>query len=103
MPILLHIGERFKAAGIAFAFPTQTLHLAADAHRPLTVGQPWVATDVPGSPGAILPEAAELGVRTAAIAPPSRSVGPSPRAPRDVTDAPLEDEILHDEGAGEDR
>jgi MscS family membrane protein len=35
----LQIMERFNAEGIDFAFPTQTLHLAGDEHRPLTVGQ----------------------------------------------------------------
>jgi len=33
------IVERFNAEGIDFAFPTQTLHLADDEKRPLTVGQ----------------------------------------------------------------
>ena len=32
------IMERFNAAGIDFAFPTQTLHLAGDDKRPLVVG-----------------------------------------------------------------
>lgn len=34
----LEILERFNAAGIDFAFPTQTLHLAGDPSRPLDVG-----------------------------------------------------------------
>lgn len=34
----LEILERFNAAGIDFAFPTQTLHLAGDDKRPLQVG-----------------------------------------------------------------
>lgn len=34
----LQILERFNAAGIDFAFPTQTLHLAGDPNRPLEVG-----------------------------------------------------------------
>jgi len=33
----LQIVERFKAEGIDFAFPTQTLHHAGDDKRPLTV------------------------------------------------------------------
>ncbi len=33
------IVKRFKAEGIDFAFPTQTLHLAGDEKRPLDVGQ----------------------------------------------------------------
>jgi MscS family membrane protein len=99
----LHIMERFKAADIDFAFPTQTLHLAGDAHRPLTVGQQWVSTDAPGSPSTIFTEAAERGVRAAAMAPPDRSIGPSPRPLSDMTDVPLEDEVLHHEDTGEDR
>lgn len=35
----LHILERFNAAGIDFAFPTQTLYLAGDAKRPLNPPQ----------------------------------------------------------------
>ena len=34
----LEILERFNAAGIDFAFPTQTVHLAGDPSRPLDVG-----------------------------------------------------------------
>ena len=36
--INMQILERFNAAGIDFAFPTQTLHLAGDPSRPLEVG-----------------------------------------------------------------
>lgn len=35
--LLLQIFKRFEAAGIDFAFPTQTLYLAGDEHRPLEV------------------------------------------------------------------
>ena len=34
----LQIVERFKAEGIDFAFPTQTLHMAGDEKRPLEIG-----------------------------------------------------------------
>ena len=34
----LELLERFNAAGIDFAFPTQTVHLAGDPSRPLDVG-----------------------------------------------------------------
>jgi MscS family membrane protein len=34
----MQIIERFNAEGIDFAFPTQTLHLAGDDKRSLTVG-----------------------------------------------------------------
>ena len=33
----MQIIERFNAEGIDFAFPTQTLHLAGDDRRPLTM------------------------------------------------------------------
>lgn len=36
--INLQVLERFNAAGIDFAFPTQTVHLAGDPSRPLEVG-----------------------------------------------------------------
>ncbi len=36
--INMQILERFNAAGIDFAFPTQTVHLAGDPARPLEVG-----------------------------------------------------------------
>ena len=35
--------ERFNAEGIDFAFPTQTLHMAGDDKRPLTIGQRQVS------------------------------------------------------------
>ena len=35
----LQILERFNSAGIDFAFPTQTLHIAGDEKRPLSLGQ----------------------------------------------------------------
>jgi MscS family membrane protein len=35
----IQIKERFNAEGIDFAFPTQTLHLAGDNKRPISVGQ----------------------------------------------------------------
>jgi len=44
--INIQIMERFKAEGISFAFPTQTLHLAGDEKHPLTVDQRAVSSDV---------------------------------------------------------
>jgi MscS family membrane protein len=43
--------KRFNAEGIDFAFPTQTLHLAGDPSRPLTVGvaPPSLPDQRPGS------------------------------------------------------
>ena len=48
--INIQIMERFNAEGIDFALPTQTLHLAGDAHRPLTVEQQRVSKQEPASP-----------------------------------------------------
>jgi MscS family membrane protein len=96
----MQIMERFNAEGIDFAFPTQTLHLAGDEHRPLTVGQKWVSTEATESPDAMLAQGAGLGVGSAAMASPSHSRGPRPRA-TDSTNAPLEDELLHGDDAGE--
>jgi len=98
----MQIMERFNAEGIDFAFPTQTLHLARDEHRPLTVGQKWVSKEETVSSNAIPAEAATPGVRTSAMAPPSRSLDPKPPTTRDLTNAPLEDEVLHDDDSGED-
>jgi MscS family membrane protein len=39
------IMERFNTEGIDFAFPTQTLHLAGDKKRPLTVGQRQISKE----------------------------------------------------------
>ncbi len=43
--INIQIMERFKAEGIDFAFPTQTLHLAGDDNRPLTVARREVSAE----------------------------------------------------------
>jgi MscS family membrane protein len=53
--------KRFNVEGIDFAFPTQTLHLAGDDKRSLTVGQRWVSKEESFSPSAILAQAAALG------------------------------------------
>jgi MscS family membrane protein len=98
----MQIMQRFNAESIDFAFPTQTLHLAGDAHRALTAGQKWVSKEDTVSPSAIPAEAATPGVRTSGMAPPSRAFGPKPRAPGDLTDAPLEDEVLHADDSGAD-
>ncbi len=85
-----------------FAFPTQTLHLAGDEHRPLTVEQKWASKGETVSPGAIPAEATTPGVRTSGMTPPNRSLVPKPRPPGDLTAAALEDKVLHDDNAGED-
>jgi MscS family membrane protein len=97
----MQIMERFNAEGIDFAFPTQTLHLAGDEHRPLTVGQKWVPAEEVVSPGTIHKKEAMSGVRTPGMEPPSRSLDPKPMAVGDLTDAPFENEVLHDKDSGE--
>jgi len=100
--INVQIMERFKAEGIDFAFPTQTLHLAGDDKRPLTVGQRWVSNEEDYSQGALLAQAAALGALTnhlpasESVRPkPREFVGPLPQAGGRLTEAPLEDELLH--------
>lgn len=46
----LQIVERFNAAGIDFAFPTQTVHLAGDPGRPLNVGVSQLEPPAGGNP-----------------------------------------------------
>jgi MscS family membrane protein len=108
--INLQIMERFNAEGINFAFPTQTLHLAGDEKRPLTVGQRWVSKEESFSPSAILAQAAALGAQ-AVRTPVSDSVRPvasestlsNPETGSEMTDAPVEDSLLHgDSEEGED-
>jgi MscS family membrane protein len=65
----MQIMERFNAEGINFAFPTQTLHLAGDEHRPLNVGQKWISKEETVSPSAIPAAVATPGVRTSGMAP----------------------------------
>lgn len=48
----LRIIEEFEKAGIDFAFPTQTLHLAADPKRELVMRLSRGESRVPGSDGA---------------------------------------------------
>jgi MscS family membrane protein len=101
----MHIMERFNAEEIDFAFPTQTLHMAGDEKRPLTVGQRWVSEEESFSPSANLAQAAALGAQTAqspqtAV---SDSVRPQvndadllkPRADGKPSETPLEDDVLH--------
>ena len=109
--INLQIMERFKAEGIDFAFPTQTLHLAGDEKRPLTVGQRWASEEEDFSQGAVLAQAAALGARTvlgnqipaseSARPQPRQFVGPLPQADGKLTGAPLEDDLLGGDAAGD--
>jgi MscS family membrane protein len=103
----LQIMERFNTEGIDFAFPTRTLHLAGDDKRPLTVGQRWVSKDETFSPSAILAQAAALGAQAVQTSqtPVSDAVRPKPpsqpKPAEELSDAPLEDEFLHSDDAGE--
>jgi MscS family membrane protein len=110
--INMQIMERFNAEGIDFAFPTQTLHMAGDDKRPLTIGQRWVSEEETFSPSAILAQAAALGAQAAQTTqtPASDAVRPKvseavllkPKTEGELTDAPLEDDVLHGDGQGED-
>jgi len=105
--INMQIMERFNAEGIDFAFPTQTLHMAGDDKRPLTIGQRWESKEESFSPSAILAQAAALGAQVAQ-SPASDAVRPEYRAPEEpkpgieegLTDAPLENGVLHGDGEG---
>ena len=100
-----------NAEGIDFAFPTQTLHLAGDDKRPLTVGQRWASKDEDFSHSALVAQAAALGAQTALTTrlPASEAVRPQAKKPADSqsktpgerTDAPLEDDLLHGDETGE--
>ena len=99
----IQIMERFKAEGIDFAFPTQTLHLAGDDKQPLTVGQRWVSKEEAFSPSAVLAQAAALGaqaVHTTQL-PASESKRSKPKPDKELTGAPVEDELLHGDDEGE--
>jgi len=109
--INMQIMERFNAEGIDFAFPTQTLHMAGDDKRPLTVGQRWESEEETFSPSAVLAHAAALGaqaVQTPQV-PANDLVRPKvkeadrskPMVEGELTDAPLEDDVLHGDGEGE--
>ncbi|CAB1079342.1 Potassium efflux system KefA protein / Small-conductance mechanosensitive channel [Olavius algarvensis Delta 1 endosymbiont] len=109
--INLQIMERFNAEGIDFAFPTQTLHMAGDDKRPLTVGQRWVSKEESLSPSAILAQAAALGAQAAqtTLTPASDAVRPQvseavqskAKVEGELTDAPIEDGVLHGDTAAE--
>jgi MscS family membrane protein len=85
----IQIMERYKAEGIDFAFPTQTLHLAGDDKRPLTVAADAAAQTAETSASeALKPEA-------------NKSTSSEPIDPGEPTDAPVEDEVLHSGDEGE--
>ncbi len=109
--INIQIMERFNAEGIDFAFPTQTLHLAGDDKRPLTVGQRWESEEDSFSPSAVLAQAAALGAQAVQTTPTAASDAVRPEAiERDtsktqpdgeLTDAPLEDDVMQGDEAGD--
>jgi MscS family membrane protein len=86
--INIQIMERFNAEGIDFAFPTQTLHMAGDDKRPLTVGQRWESKEEAISPGAIVAQAAALGAQAAQIGQTPVSDALRPEAEQEVHSKP---------------
>lgn len=110
--INVQIMERFSAEDIDFAFPTQTLHLAGDDKRPLAAGQLWESEDTNSSPKAMVAQAAAVGAWTALDQQPhaSDSVRPDANAKAEpagkvegeLTEAPIEDAIMHDGNQGGD-
>ena len=107
----VRIVERFNAEYIDFAFPTQTLHLAGDDKRPLTVGQRWESKEEEFSQNAALAQAAALGAQTvlthqvpaseSARSAPVEFVGPLPQADPKLSAVPLGEDLLGDDEAGE--
>jgi len=105
----IQILERFNAEGIDFAFPTQTLHVAGDDKRSLTVGQRWVSEEESFSPSAVLAQAAALGAKAVqttptsasdAVRPESRERDDSkPKIDVELSDAPLEDDVIQGDDA----
>ena len=104
------IMERFNVEGIDFAFPTQTLHLAGDDKRPLTVSQRQVSEKEVSPHGAVSAEGAtDAQDAQTADTSASESVRPEvkestlskPMADGQLTDAPIEDEALHGDDEGE--
>ena len=109
--INMQIMERFEAEGIDFAFPTQTLHLAGDDKRRLTIDQRWESEESNLSPNALVAQAAAFGAQSvlAQQAAASDAVRPEPNpepieeVEGELTDAPIEDDVLHgDEDGGRD-
>jgi MscS family membrane protein len=83
------IVERFNAEGIDFAFPTQTLHLAGDEKRPLDLGQRMVSKDDASTDSG-------KGFENGAVSDSAGSRGTAAdiSRPRELTDAPPEDDVL---------
>jgi MscS family membrane protein len=98
--INLQIMERFNAEGIDFAFPTQTLYLAGDDKRPLTVGQHWLSKEEAFSPSAIPAQAAQTSQTPVSDAarPPVHS---TPKDAEERSNAPIEEGLLFSSEQGE--
>ncbi len=104
----VQIMERFAAEGIDFAFPTQTLHLAGDKSRPLTVGQRWESDEEGQSPINLFSQAAAFGAHSAlgnvSFASASDEIKPEGKNPAtpivpseetgDTSDAPVEEDLM---------
>jgi len=102
----VQIMERFGQEGIDFAFPTQTLHLAGDEKRPLTVGQKWAGEQEDTAPMNWLSQAAAIGAQSAmgnvsfasaseAMKPEAGPVTPPKTTESgDLTNAPVEDDLI---------
>ena len=103
--INIQIMEQFNAAGIEFAFPTQTLHLAGDEKRPVAVSQPTVSEKADLSRSALHTQSATSGTQTILASQSSASelvrpqpgdkTEPMPKNEKELTNTPLEDHFLH--------
>jgi MscS family membrane protein len=83
----MQIMERFNAEGIDFAFPSQTMYLAGDSKRPLSLG------------GEAASGPADLASRVAAVSPASATARRAvPTQAEKPTQAMIEDELLPDDG-----
>jgi MscS family membrane protein len=102
----LQIMERFRKEGIDFAFPTQTLHVAGDDKRPINGGQYQASRGGDQSQDALAAQSTLINQPAA-----SQSARPQARgnvglpfdAGEELTDAPLEDDLMHgDDGSAPD-
>jgi MscS family membrane protein len=107
--INMQIMERFEAEGIDFAFPTQTLHLESNDKRPLTIEQRWESSESNLTSNALVAQAAAYGAQsvlaqqTAAsdAVRPEGNPEPAGKVEGELTDAPIEDEMMHGDEDGE--
>ncbi|WOO40839.1 mechanosensitive ion channel family protein [Rubellicoccus peritrichatus] len=102
----VQIMEQFNAEGIDFAFPTQTLHLAGDPNRELSVGTHWETDEKGQSAINLFSQAAAFGAQSALgnvsfatasdeIRPENRQLNPEKENKSgDTSDAAIEDDIV---------